>query len=251
MIRTIERLLTFKPNSDDHGALESREHIRCRFGKEFALDLDGVWLPQPSDTTVLFIHGNRHNITRFGDHYDLFRDLGVSCFAFDYPGYGLSRGSPSESVLYASARAAYSFLVHHHQIAPTSLVLYGCSLGGAVALDLAIHHKAACLVTESTFTNSHAMAKQLYPYIPIQRFMTNRFQNDTKVGDVHYPHLLLHGERDPLVPVRMAIELHQRASEPKQLLIVPEATHTNTISVGGAPLREAIGAFIKTAVAGR
>lgn len=247
MIRTIERLLTFKPNSEDHGALKGREHTRFRFGGEFALDLEGVWLPQSSNTTVLFLHGNRHNITRFGDHYDLFRGLGVSCLAFDYPGYGTSTGHPSEEALYASARAAYSLLVHQRGVTPSSLVIYGCSLGGAVALELARDHSAACLITESAFTNSHAMAEHLYPLLPIKKLLPKRFQNDVKVGEIRLPHLLLHGEQDPLVPAQMATELFDLAAQPKQLVLVQRATHTNTIVTGGAPLRETIRAFIQEA----
>jgi fermentation-respiration switch protein FrsA (DUF1100 family) len=247
MIRTVEKLLTFKPNSHDHGALVGREYRRFRFGQEFALELDGVWLPQASDITALFIHGNRHNLTRFGDHYDLFRKLGISCLAFDFPGYGKSSGTPSEASLYASARAAYSWLRHHHQLSPTSLLIYGCSLGGAVALELARDHDTACLITESTFTNSHDMAKHLYPFLPIHRLLPNRFQNDAKIRKVRAPHLLLHGERDPLVPVRMAHALYELAAQPKQLLVVPEATHTDTLVVGGQKLTHEIGAFIKGA----
>lgn len=247
MIRTVEKLLTFKPNSHDHGALVGREYHRFRFGQEFALELEGVWLPQASNVTVLFIHGNRHNLTKFEEHYDLFRQLEISCLAFDFPGYGKSSGTPSESSLYASARAAYSWLRHQHQVSPTSLIIYGCSLGGAVALELARDHDAACLITESTFTNSHDMAKHLYPFLPIQRLLPNRFQNDSKVTEIRAPHLLLHGERDPLVPVHMARTLYELAAQPKQLLVVPEATHTDALVVGGQKLRQEIEAFIKCA----
>jgi fermentation-respiration switch protein FrsA (DUF1100 family) len=247
MIRTVERLLTFKPNSHDHGALQGREYRRFRFGEEFSLNLEGVWLPQASNTTALFIHGNRHNLTKFGDHYDLFQQLGISCLAFDFPGYGTSSGTPSEASLYASARAAYSWLRHQHQVSPTSLIIYGCSLGGAVALDLARDQDAACLITESTFTNSHDMAKHLYPFLPIQRILPKRFENDAKIREVRAPHLLLHGERDPLVPVHMAHTLYQLAAQPKHLVVVPEATHTDTLVVGGQKLTKEIGAFIERA----
>lgn len=247
MLRAVERLLTFKPNSRDHGALSGRECQRFRFGGEFSLELEGVWLPQPSETAVLFIHGNRHNLTKFGEHYDLFRELGISCLAFDFPGYGNSGGTPSEPALYASARAAYAWLTYERQLPSSSIIIYGCSLGGAVALELARDHEAACLITESTFTNSHDMAKHLYPFLPIQRLLPKRFQNDAKVGHVNIPHLLIHGEQDPLVPVRMARRLHELAAHPKQLIVVPEATHTNTLLIGGQTLSRDIGAFIERA----
>lgn len=244
MIRAIEKLLTFKPNSLDHGALSGRKYSRFRFGHEFSMDLEGIWLPQSSHITALFIHGNRHNLTKFGDHYDLFRELGISCLSFDFPGYGNSIGSPSEPALYASARAAYSWLRHERQISPNSLIIYGCSLGGAVALELARHCEAACLITESTFTNSHDMARHLYPFLPIHRLLPKRFENDMKVASVRTPHLLLHGERDPLVPVSMARTLYDLAAQPKQLCIVPGATHTDALAIGGHTLTKDIGEFI-------
>jgi pimeloyl-ACP methyl ester carboxylesterase len=244
MIRAVEKLLTFKPNSLDHGALVGREHRRFRFGQEFALELDGVWLPQASNVTALFIHGNRHNLTKFGEHYDLFRQLGISCLAFDFPGYGNSSGTPSEPALYASARAAYSWLRHERQVTPSSIIIYGCSLGGAVALELAQNYEAACLITESAFTNSHDMAKHLYPFLPIQRVLPKRFENDSKIGKVRIPHLLIHGERDSLVPVCMARALYELAADPKQLIVVPEAAHTDTLVIGGQRLAREIGVFI-------
>lgn len=249
MIRAIEKLLTFKPNAQNHGALRGRTQERVRFGREFSLQLDGVWLPQSSAITALFIHGNRHNITRFGDHYDLFAALGISCFAFDFPGYGNSSGVPSEAALYASARAAYAWLRYECDVPASSLVIYGCSLGGAVAIELARTHSAACLITESAFTNSHDMARHLYPLLPIQRLLPKRFQNDTKVKGIKLPHLILHGGRDPLVPVRMAQTLYEMASEPRRLVIVPDATHTDTLTVGGPELRASISSFIESSTA--
>jgi hypothetical protein len=100
------------------------------------------------------------------------------------------------------------------------------------------------LITESTFTNSHDMAEHLYPLMPIQRLLPKRFGNDAKIGNIRTPHLLLHGERDTLVPVSMARELYELAPEPKQLLVVPEATHTDTLVVGGQRLAREIEAFI-------
>jgi fermentation-respiration switch protein FrsA (DUF1100 family) len=250
MIHTVEKLLTFKPDSRNHGALEGRNHSLIRFGGEFSLNLEGVWLPQDSDIAVLFLHGNRHNLTKFDQHYDLFQKLGLSCFAFDYPGYGNSAGMPSESALYASARAAYSWLRHELHVPPPSIIIYGCSLGGAVALELARENRAACLITESTFTNSRAMAQYLYPFLPIRRLLPNRFQNDARVGNVKIPHLLIHGERDPLVPVRMAHTLYELAADPRELLIVPNATHTDSLTMGGRELADEIGSFIDRSTSG-
>ena len=245
MLTNIEKWLTFKPDSIDHGALHNRRHNRLRFGAEFGLDLDGVWLPQKSDTAILFIHGNRHNVTKFAEHYDLFETLGLSCFTFDYPGYGLSSGAPSETALYASARAALSYLSTRLHYRPQQVIVYGCSLGGAVAIELTQHSSVAALITESTFTNSHDMGAILFPYMSLWKLLPRRFENDKKIGLITSPTLLIHGAEDPLVPVRMAHELFSLVTAPKYLEIVTHALHTDSLTRGALPLRSAICSFIE------
>lgn len=119
-----------------------------------------------------------------------------------------------------------------------------------MAVELAQAQAAACLITESAFTNSHDMARHLYPLLPIQRLLPKRFQNDTKVQNIGLPHLILHGGQDPLVPARMARTLYEVASEPKRLVVVPDAAHTDTLAVGGLGLRAEIQTFIESSTAG-
>lgn len=245
MLTTLEKWLTFKPDRHDHGALCNRPHQRMRFGAEFGLDLDGVWLPQESEVAVLFIHGNRHNVTKFSDHYDLFQALGLSCFTFDYPGYGLSSGAPSETSLYASARAAFSYLTTCLNYSSHQVIIYGCSLGGAVAIELTMRNSAAALITESTFTNSHDMGKIVLPYLPLWKLLPKRFENDQKIGRITLPTLFIHGEQDPLVPVRMAHKLFSLTMAPKYLEIVPGALHTDALTRGALPLKNIIRSFIE------
>ena len=249
MIGLLERALTFKPNNIDHGALLNRPHARHRIGATHGLDLDSVWLDQASPIAVLLIHGNRHNLTKFADHYNLFSDLGLSCFAFDFPGYGQSAGSPTEESVYQSAASAYSFLRTELQYAPNRIVIYGCSLGGAVAIHLAQNSPAACLITESTFTSSRDMAAHLYPWLPFRSLLPDRFSNVTKIKAVTMPHLILHGARDEVVPVYMARALFDTAKEPKKLVLVPDASHTDVLPSGGAMVREEIATFIDQATA--
>jgi pimeloyl-ACP methyl ester carboxylesterase len=113
LLTRISDKLTFKPNDLDHGGLKVMAGIpteRFRFGTEVGLDLDGLFCHGSASTAVLFLHGNRHNLTKFSDHYRLFLSLGVPFMAFDYPGYGSSRGEPSEASLYHSAQAALTHL---------------------------------------------------------------------------------------------------------------------------------------------
>jgi pimeloyl-ACP methyl ester carboxylesterase len=245
MLTLLEHFLTFKPNTINHGALDLIKHQRLRIGASFGFDLDAAWLPCSSDAAVLFLHGNRHNITRFYDHYALFQRLGISCLTFDYPGYGTSAGSPSETALYGSARAAFSHIVNDFGFKPHQIAIYGCSLGGAVAIELAKEASAGCLITESTFTNSHDIARFLYPYLPVTRFLKRRFANDALVGKIRIPKLLIHGSEDPRVPVYMAETLHEKSADPKNLIIIPEADHVNCVQKGGPLLHSQIGDFIR------
>jgi pimeloyl-ACP methyl ester carboxylesterase len=189
---------------------------------------------------VLFTHGNRHNLTKFKEHYQLFNQLGVSCFSFDYPGYGQSAGSPSEAALYNSARAAYSHLTTQLAIDPRQIALYGCSLGGAVAIELASSVTAGCLITESTFTNSHEIAKHLYPYLPIYPLLPKRFNNDRLISSIASPKLIIHGEKDLRVPVSMAKQLAQLAAHPFDISLIPEAGHIDCLQKGGEGLKQDI-----------
>jgi fermentation-respiration switch protein FrsA (DUF1100 family) len=244
MFSLLEQFLTFKPNTLDHRGLDRIPHERLRIGADFGMSLDAAWFPRESQSAILFLHGNRHNITRFYDHYALFEALGISCLTFDYPGYGNSNGRPSESALYASARAAHAYLVHQLGVRPRNIALYGCSLGGAVAIELASRVELGCLITESTFTNSHEIAAFLYPYLPVTRFLKRRFVNDTRVADLRLPKLIIHGAQDPRVPLYMAYALHKLAAEPRDILIIPDADHVNCIQQGGHTLQIQIKNFI-------
>lgn len=244
MLHLIERKLTFKPTSEDHGGLSGIPHERTQFGYEFGMQLDGAFINHGSDSVVLFTHGNRHNITKFRDHYDLFASLKQSFFTFDYPGYGRSPGVPSEQLVYASARAAFSHIHKTLGYSSAKIILYGCSMGGAVAIDLTQHVQVAGLITESTFTNTWDMAKHLYRYFPIWPLLPKRFRNDQKVPNIKAPILIIHGEKDPIVPAHMASTLLRSAKSPAQLVLVPEANHINSIALGAEQLRKTIGDFI-------
>lgn len=250
ILRYLEQKLTFKPTRADYGGLSRFNPRRLRFGQEFGLDLDGAFIDRGSRSAVLFIHGNKHNLTRFEDHYALFSNLGLSTFCFDYPGYGQSPGAPTEANVYASARAAFSYLNHNVGKAPEEIVVYGCSMGGAVAIELLQHVQAAALVTESTFTNSWEMAQHLYPYLPVWRLLPKRFENDVRIGRLRTPLHMIHGDLDRVVPVRMAHALHARAPVGTTLQIIEGANHVDSVAMGGEPLARTIGEFFQRVTTG-
>jgi fermentation-respiration switch protein FrsA (DUF1100 family) len=243
VLHLIESKLTFKPNSVDHGGLAGFHFDRVRFGHESGFNLDGIFYSGSPDRVVLFIHGNRHNITKFSDHYTLFRQLGLSFFAFDYPGYGTSAGTPSEPALYASARVAFNYLTTQRNIPEENIIVYGCSLGGAVASELVQHVRPAALLTESTFTNSTEIARHLYPYLPLWLITPTRFRNDLRFPRLSVPTMIIHGDADHIVPVSMAHNLFSTLQVPKQLAIIEGANHINSLAVGDAALQENIARF--------
>lgn len=244
MLRLLERKLTFKPTAENHGGLDAIPHQRVEFGHDLGMRLDGVFVDNGSPSVVLFTHGNRHNITRFREHYHLFTSIGQSFFTFDYPGYGRSPGTPSEEAVYASARAAYAHVRSSLGYPPERIVSYGCSMGGAVAIELIQHVDVACLITESTFTNTWEMAKHLYPFFPVWPLLPKRFKNDEKVPRIKVPMLIIHGEEDPVVPADMASKLFHSATSPAQIVIVPGANHIDSLTRGGEEIQRTITEFI-------
>lgn len=244
MLSYIERKLIFKPTREDHGGLRGVPHERQRFGAKYGMDLDGVFVNNGSDSVVLFTHGNRHNITMFRDHYRVFTEIGQSFFTFDYPGYGSSAGVPSEEGFYTSVQAAYEHITMTLGYSPNSVVAYGCSLGGAVAVDLARSREIACLITENAFTNSWDMARHLYPYLPIWPLLPKRFANDAKLPQIEAPILIIHAEEDAVVPVRMSDTLASATLHRAEVVRVPYAGHVNTLAIGGTALHNTIKGFI-------
>lgn len=117
-------------------------------------------------------------------------------------------------------------------------------MGGAVAIELIQNAPVACLITESTFTNSWEMAKHLYPYLPVWQFLPKRFRNDEKVANIRVPMLIIHGEDDPTVPAAMAHTLFDNAQGQKELIIVPGADHIDSLTRGGEKLQETIRRFV-------
>lgn len=251
MLRLLERRLTFKPNKIDHGALTDRTYEPFHFGSDRGLFLNGGLVRGTSKEIVLFCHGNRHNITRFKEQYQLFDSLGLSYFFFDYPGYGESTGIPSEDVLYESAFAAYDLLTQQLGYQADDITVYGCSLGGAVSIELVSQHAAKQLITESIFTCSWDMARHLYPYLPIWWLYPNRFRNDQKIAHLKLPILMIHGDADRTTPCAMGESLFRVAPSALELLIVRGANHINPIEKGGEALRSRVKAFLTGEITSR
>ena len=207
----------------------------------------GWWIPalersvnrRESGKVLLYLHGNGLNVGANVEHANRFHRLGLSVFLIDYRGYGKSQGDfPSESRVYEDAQLAWDYLVKQRGIKPSQIYIYGHSLGGAIAIDLAVRHpEAAGLIVEGSFTSARAMVDfqaGVYRVFPIDLLLTQRFDSIAKVDRLQMPVLFIHGSADTVVPTQMSKKLFDAAPEPKQFYIVPDGGHNNSAQIGGA-----------------
>jgi uncharacterized protein len=212
------------------------------------------WWPAATENApaVLYLHGSRWNLTGQTSRIEQLHAFGFSVLAIDYRGFGKSDGSlPSEETVYEDARVAWQRLTEL-QPDPSRRFLYGHSLGGAVAIDLAawLSEKAAKegtavpahgLIVESSFTTLADIAQVVTsPWLPVKLLLSQKFDSLSKVRELKMPVLIVHGAGDIYVPARFSEELYAAAPEPKKLLLVDGATHNNCMRVGSGEYLAAI-----------
>jgi fermentation-respiration switch protein FrsA (DUF1100 family) len=183
------------------------------------LDLSGWYIPaKSSKLTLLFCHGNGGNIGHRLDSIDIFHNLGLNCFIFDYRGYGDSRGKPSEEGTYLDAMAAYKWLTEERKTPAEDIVVFGRSLGGSIAAQLASKVEASALVVESAFTSYVDIGKEYYPYMPVRWFARFGYRTIDYIRDVRCPVMLIYSSSDEIVPFKFGLQLYEAANEPKEFI---------------------------------
>jgi pimeloyl-ACP methyl ester carboxylesterase len=235
--------------------------------KFYSLDYEEVWIPvatasgnvekihswwipasQPNSKVLLYLHGNSTNIGANVAHAHRFQQLGFSVLLIDYRGYGQSEGGfPRETTVYQDAAAAWNYLVKQREVSPQQIFIYGHSLGGAIAIDLAVKHpEAAGLIVESSFTSVQQMVEYQghFRIFPVNLLLTQRFNSLKKVPLLKMPVLFIHGLSDSTIPFTMSKQLYAAASEPKKLVLVPGAEHNNVASVAPALFTSAVQEFV-------
>ena len=226
---------------------------------EFGLTVDDVRIPVsstedihawyfPADgahVTVLFCHGNAGNISHRLETAAFLVAEGYNALLFDYRGYGQSDGSPSEVNAYKDAAVAYHWLKTEKGLEPDQIVIFGRSLGGAVAVDLASHVPCRALVLESTFSSAADMAGDLFPLIPIRWLLRYAFDSQAKIGLVRAPLLVVHSPTDEIVPFAFGRRLFEGANEPKQFLEI-SGGHNERAYLADPTYRAALRAVIST-----
>jgi fermentation-respiration switch protein FrsA (DUF1100 family) len=191
---------------------------------------------------VLLCHGNAGNVGDRVPHAALLAAAGFDVLLFDSRGYGRSSGRPSEEGTYRDARAARAALLARPGVDAARVLYLGESLGGAVALALALEVPPAGLVLQSTFTSIRDMARRHYPFIPAS-LVPDAYPSLRRIGGLRAPLLLIHGERDSIVPAMHADELLAAAPEPKELHVVAGAGHNDLLTLAGEEWARTIAAW--------
>jgi len=192
---------------------------------------------------ILFCHGNAGNISHRLDSIQIFHRLGLDVFIFDYRGYGQSEGSPTEEGTYQDAEAAWQYLIETRQTDPSQIIIFGRSLGGAVASWLAQSHQPGALILESTFTSLPEVAATHYPYLPVRFLLRFQYNTAEYLGRIDCPVLIVHSRDDEIMPFSHGRRLFEIAGEPKELLEI-HGTHNEGFITSGKLYEQGLEAFI-------
>ena len=209
------------------------------------LKLHGWYVPAAQARgVVLFLHGNAGNISHRLDSIAIFRELGLDTLIIDYRGYGQSQGKPSEQGTYLDAEAAWHYLVSNREVAADRIIVFGRSLGGAVAAWLANQYRPAALIIESSFSSALDMARKLYPFMPVRLITRLDYPVKLYVSRLHCPLLVIHSRDDEIIPFTMAETNYNSAAEPKSLLEI-WGDHNNGFLLSGDRYLSGLNEFIQ------
>lgn len=245
----LERMLVYYPMREIEAepSQVGLQYVDVNVVTEDGIRVHGWFVPK-SDAlyTLLIFHGNAGNISHRLSWIQMLHELRAHVMIIDYRGYGRSEGKPSEQGLYRDALAAFAWLKNNRPSDRGKLILIGESLGGAVAVDLAARVPVDGIVLQSTFTTAWDMAKTLFPIGLLQPLTGVRFDTAAKIEKVRCPKLIIHGNRDEIVPLRLGRKLFDLAPPPKQFYEVPGAGHNDLLWIAGPEYVKRLGVFLAT-----
>jgi fermentation-respiration switch protein FrsA (DUF1100 family) len=185
-----------------------------------------LWVSPPvgNRPTILYFHGNAGSIADRADRLAFYQSRGFGAAFLSWRGYGGSTGHPTEAGLMLDAEAAYAYLATQG-IAADQIVLLGESLGTGVAVQLAARHKTAAVILEAPYTAAVDIAAQAYPWLPVRALMLDQFLSRNHIAQIDAPLLILHGERDRVIPYRSGQRLFDQAQEPKAFVSLGPKGH--------------------------
>jgi len=207
-------------------------------------EINAWWIPNANArATLLFFHGNAGNISHRLDSINNFHQLGLSVLIIDYRGYGISPGTPSEQGTYNDAEAAWSYLTKEKNIPPNNIVIFGRSLGGAIATWLAEKHASAALIIESSFTSIADIGKYYYPYLPTKLLARIKYPSKDRIPKIKTPILFIHSPNDEIIPYEHGQALFEVANKPKSFLQI-HGSHNDGFMISGRKYIDGINTFI-------
>lgn len=217
------------------------------FKTEDGLTLNGWFVRSDSDVTLLWFHGNAGNLSNRVERLKVFHErLKVNIFVFDYREYGNSEGSVSEEGTYLDGRAALRYLRSRGDVDPRKIILFGRSLGAAIAVETAIREGCYGLILESAFTSVRDMGRDILPYLPVWKSFKTKYDSINKIKDIRCPVMVVHGDMDEVVLFEHGKRLYDSAPEPKYFYAIKGGHHNDTYIIGGEPYLSAISGFIRS-----
>ena len=211
---------------------------------EDGISIHGLWWPEPEHAPViLFLHGNAQEVFSWSLVHQELEATGCRLLLIDFHGYGKSGGEPHEAGLYLDGKAALAWLAERG-IEDKDIVVFGKSLGGAVACEVAQGRGFKALVLESTFTSLAGVARKLFPFLPRGVPLGEVYDSASKLPRARCPVLIIHGNRDELIPVEEGLDMYAAAPEPKELYLVAGAGHNDVSMVAGPEYSRRIKHFL-------
>ena len=248
----LDQIFVFHPDpwkDRDWKALSGLPLEEVWFAAADGTKLFGWYVEGPATSgVVLWCHGNAGNIINRLENLKLLYQSGLSVFLFDYRGYGRSQGRPSEEGLYRDALGAYDYLTRTRMIRPERIVLFGRSLGAAVAGELAVQKPAAGLILESSFPSIEAVAKFHYGGLPVHWLLGADFSLIDRLPQLSLPKLIIHGDKDDIIPLELGRQVFEAAKPPKSFYLIEGADHNNTYQIGGAAYFQRWVEFVHTVI---
>lgn len=217
-----QRRIVFVPMKD---YMVTPDHAHLTYEKvwlepEPGIRIRGWYFPakEGGGKTVMLCHGNAGNISHRLESAHFLLGLGANVLLFDYRGYGESSGTPSEEGVYSDAETAYRWLREEKHVEASDIIIFGRSLGGAVAVELARREPCRGLIVESSFTSAADFGRKMFPFLPIRLLLKYHFDSINKIGELSCPVLITHSAEDDLVPYQMGKRLFDAANSPKKFI---------------------------------
>lgn len=185
----------------------------------------------PGRPTLLYFHGNGGGLANRAMRLARYRDAGFGVFMMSWRGYSGSTGTPTETDNVADARRAYDHLIAQG-LKPSDIILFGESLGTGVAVQVAAAVPVAGVILDAPYTSIVEVGSKAYPFLPLRWLIVDRYESDQHIASINAPLLILHGARDPVIPLEMGQRMHTLAREPKQIVVFPEGRHIDLDTYG-------------------